>query len=69
MLAALSATVGVLAGWAERWLFDKVNAYNLLMGRVRNCMQQRQLFPTIVAVNFYDQGDLLRVVNDLNGVG
>jgi hypothetical protein len=46
----------------------EVNSYNVLMGRVRQCMQERQLFPTIVAVNFYDQGDLLRVVNELNGV-
>ena len=38
------------------------------MGRARQCRPERNLFPTIVAVNFYDQGDLLRVVNDLNGV-
>ncbi len=47
----------------------EVNSYDVLMGRARECMEQRQLFPTIVAVNFYDQGDLLQVVNELNGVG
>jgi hypothetical protein len=46
-----------------------VNSYDVLMDRVKDCEQQRHLFPTIVAVNFYDQGDLLRVVDDLNGVG
>jgi hypothetical protein len=35
---------------------------------VKQCEAQRQKFPTIVAVNFYHQGDLLKVVNDLNGV-
>jgi hypothetical protein len=44
-----------------------VNSYEFLMDRVRECDQQRNLFPTIVAVNFYDTGDLLRVVNTLNG--
>ena len=46
----------------------QVNAYDVLMGRVRQCQAERGLFPTIVAVNFYREGDLLRVVNDLNGV-
>ena len=46
-----------------------VNSYDVLMARVRLCEQQRRLFPTIVAVNFYDQGDLLKVVNNINGVG
>jgi hypothetical protein len=45
-----------------------VNSYDVLMARVRVCDQQRRLFPTIVAVNFYDQGDLLKVVDTINGV-
>jgi hypothetical protein len=44
----------------------KVNSYDTLMGRVRACQKERGRFPTIVGVNFYDQGDLLRVVHDLN---
>ena len=45
-----------------------VNSYDVLMDRVEVCEQQRHLFPTIVAVNFYDQGDLLKVVATLNGL-
>jgi hypothetical protein len=45
-----------------------VNAYDVLMPRVRTCMAERGLFPTIVGVNFYDAGDLLQVVDDLNGI-
>ena len=36
--------------------------------RVRNCMAQRGRFPNLIGVNFYDKGDLLRVVNEVNGV-
>lgn len=45
-----------------------VNAYDVLMPRVRGCMDERGRFPTLIGVNFYDQGDLLRVVDELNGV-
>ena len=46
-----------------------VNSYDVLMSRVRNCMTQRGEFATIVGVNFYNVGDLLEVVDDLNRVG
>ncbi|CAM8626358.1 hypothetical protein MCETE7_00933 [Acidimicrobiia bacterium] len=46
-----------------------VNSYDVLMSRVRNCTTQRGKFATIVGVNFYNVGDLLKVVNDLNRVG
>lgn len=46
-----------------------VNAYDVLAPAVKNCMTQRDRFPTIVGVNFAETGDLLRVVNELNGVG
>jgi hypothetical protein len=45
-----------------------VNSYEVLMSRVRQCQAERGRFPTIVAVNFFHQGDLRRVVDDLNGV-
>lgn len=45
-----------------------VNAYDVLMPRVDDCRTQRGRFPTIVGVNFAEVGDLLRVVDDLNGV-
>ncbi|CAB4601882.1 unannotated protein [freshwater metagenome] len=43
-----------------------VNAYDVLMPRVRDCMTQRGKFPTIVGVNFVEIGDALQVVNELN---
>lgn len=46
----------------------QVNAFDVLMPRVKACMEERGRFPTLVGVNFYDQGDLLRVVDELNGV-
>lgn len=46
-----------------------VNSYDVLLGRVRQCQAERKLFPTIVAVNFAEQGDLLRVVDTINGTG
>lgn len=45
-----------------------VNARNVLLPAVRNCMTQRARFPTIVGVNFAEVGDLFQVVNELNGV-
>jgi hypothetical protein len=46
----------------------QVNSYDVLMPRVRQCQAQRGKLPNIVGVNFYSLGDLLRVVNELNGV-
>jgi hypothetical protein len=47
----------------------EVNAYDVLMPRVRACMTERGRCPTIVGVDFVTTGDLLEVVADLNGVG
>lgn len=46
----------------------QVNAYDVLMPRVRQCQQERGKLPNIVGVNFYSSGDLLRVVDELNEV-
>ncbi len=46
----------------------EVNAYDVLMPRVKACTAERGRFPTIVGVNFATTGDLLQVVDDLNGV-
>jgi hypothetical protein len=46
----------------------KVNAYDPLLARARRCQQIRHRLPNLVAVNFYKQGELFRVVNTLNGV-
>jgi hypothetical protein len=35
----------------------------------RRCEQIRHRLPNLLAVNFYKEGDLFRVVNRLNGVG
>jgi hypothetical protein len=45
---------------------QKVNAYDVLWPRVQQCEQERQL-PNYVAVDFYDQGELFKVVGQLNG--
>lgn len=48
---------------------QKANAEEVLGERVRECEQERGRIPNFVAVNWYDQGELLQVVNELNGVG
>jgi hypothetical protein len=45
-----------------------VNAYGRLWPYVERCQAERGQIPNFVAVNFYDEGDLFRVVNRLNGV-
>jgi hypothetical protein len=45
----------------------KVNAYDPLLRRARECQRLRKHLPNLVAVNFYARGDLFRVVDTLNG--
>jgi hypothetical protein len=45
-----------------------VNAYDVLLARARTCRGQRNHLPNILAVDFYDVGDLFRVVRTLNGL-
>ncbi len=45
-----------------------VNAYDFLLARAEQCEAERHHIPNIIAVDFYRTGDLLRVVNKLNGV-
>ena len=47
----------------------KVNAYEPLLHRARECERIRGQLPNLIAVNFYRRGDLFRVVDTLNGVG
>ena len=59
--------------WIERvnpspGLAAKANAFELLIRRGRRCRDERGLLPNIVAVDFYDEGDLLEVANVLNGL-
>lgn len=46
---------------------QKSNTEEVLGGRVQRCRGERGQIPNFVAVNWYDQGDLLRVVDELNG--
>ncbi|MBV8551063.1 MAG: hypothetical protein JOY54_07160 [Acidobacteriaceae bacterium] len=45
-----------------------VNAYSFLCKRAETCEHDRHHLPNIIAVDFYRTGDLLKVVNKLNGV-
>jgi hypothetical protein len=47
---------------------EKVNAYDALLARMRECQRIRHQLPNLVAVNFYREGDLFRVVDKLNGI-
>jgi hypothetical protein len=46
---------------------QKVNAYEPLLARARACERIRNHLPNLLAVNFYKQGDLFKVVDTLNG--
>ena len=46
-----------------------VNAYSFLLARAEKCAAERNHLPNLIAVDFYQTGDLLAVVNKLNGVG
>ena len=46
-----------------------VNSYEFLLGRARQCAKERKHIPNIIAVDFYGTGDLMRVVDEMNGVG
>lgn len=45
-----------------------VNARDVLLPRLEECERERGQLPNFVAVDFYDRGDLLDVVDELNGV-
>jgi hypothetical protein len=47
---------------------SKVNAYDPLLERARDCRRIRDHLPNLVAVNFYRRGDLFEVVDTLNGL-
>ena len=47
---------------------DVVNSRRWLLRRARACARDRRLKPNLVAVDFYDSGDLFGAVDKLNGV-
>ncbi len=46
-----------------------VNRPEVLRDRVAECVKERNRRPNIIAVDFYTRGDLLDVVDELNGDG
>jgi len=48
---------------------EKVNAYDTLLRRARECQKERGLLPNVIAVDFYRTGDVFGVADTLNGVG
>ena len=47
---------------------SKVNAYDPILARVRDCQRIRHHLTNLVSVNFYLRGDLFKVVDTLNGL-
>ena len=47
---------------------ELLNARDVLLPRLRECASERGLTPNLVAVNFYRSGDLLAVIDEINGV-
>jgi hypothetical protein len=45
-----------------------VNAHDFLLARARKCEDERGKLPNVVAVDFYRSGDLVGVVQELNGL-
>jgi hypothetical protein len=48
---------------------ERVNAYRFLLRRARECERQRGLFPNVLNVDFYKEGDLFGVAKRLNHGG
>ena len=47
---------------------EVLNARDVLLPRLRQCEAERGQLPNLVAVNFYRVGDVMAVVDELNGV-
>jgi hypothetical protein len=47
----------------------RINAYDVMWPYVERCRSEGGRLPNYVTVNFYDQGDVFRVVDRLNGFG
>jgi hypothetical protein len=63
----------LLNHWIERVSPSRVDAmhineYEFLLNRARQCAEERGQIPNFVAVNFYLAGDVVDVVDELNGV-
>ncbi len=68
------ASLFLLNHWVTRTAPDRVdsvrvNTFDALVERSRECAELRGDLPNFLAVNFYDIGELMRAVDTLNGVG
>lgn len=66
------ASLFLVNHWIDDWRnvprnSATVNARDVLLPRLRECEDERGLLPNFVAVDYYDRGDLLAVVDELNG--
>ncbi len=49
-------------------LQGKINSTDVLLTRARTCRRVRGLEPNVIAVDYYNEGDVLAVANVLNGI-
>jgi len=69
-----TAPLFLVNNWVDTTPFPRaslaavVNARAALLRRTRTCQRIRHRLPTLVAVDFYQQGDVLGVVRTLNGL-
>lgn len=61
--------LGDSLGLPSEALAMTVNTYDVLYGRAKGCQDETGDVPNFVAVDFYEHGDLLEVVDALNGFG
>ena len=67
------APLFLLNNWIERQAPDRatariVNAKDFIVERARRCADERGKMPNFIAVSFYDIGDVLGAVDELNGL-
>ena len=70
---SVTSPLFLLNHWIERvnpspGLAAEVNERERIVRRARRCQRERGLVPNIVAVDFYDEGDLIGAVDALNRV-
>jgi hypothetical protein len=63
----------LMNSWIERIPRDpslaaRIDSRDALLRRVKTCQRIRGLTPNLIAVDYYDQGDVLAVANILNGI-
>jgi hypothetical protein len=49
-------------------LQGEINAYDVLLGRARACRRTRGLEPNVIAVDYYNEGDVIGVAKALNRI-